>query len=282
MTVLTTQPAPNGRGCGTRQEQVPYACCGLGLGGLPIEEFIQDPGKAFAWQRFVKIVKRNPADPNSVNDLMIFVGSGSYPSPFDFWDEGGQFGTSWKLTKGFDFSALTPVSSARPDGTRMRYVHRHAIPLFEYVLNREQHHGPFAGCIEQHHFGQAKERMPNTPSHHSLGKIDGTPCMLAHTDLRILLPGDFEASPFEGFYTNKRPNSDRQCKYPRSVGGIEIEPRLEAWLDFKKSDEYKALKWESGIFLNLPLTTIEYKGKSDEQSKNNALAAGFPVAVLDH
>lgn len=38
--IYTTTQTPNGRGCGDRDEEMPYACCGLSEWGQPVESVI--------------------------------------------------------------------------------------------------------------------------------------------------------------------------------------------------------------------------------------------------
>lgn len=134
--MYTTVNPSNGRGCSFRSELSAYCCCGIGPGGMPIEHYLVDP--CIPWpgkfQRGVKILPRHRDNPNSINDLVIFVGVGreNYPAVWDYVEETRLFGASRKMPPTLPWEKLTPGQS------RMVFVHRLAIPRFTFTLNRDE------------------------------------------------------------------------------------------------------------------------------------------------
>jgi hypothetical protein len=132
--MITINP-PNGRGCGERKKGGIYFCCGVSSGnGLPIEKFILDP--AIKWplkfQRGIKAIKREYDNPNSIVDLIVFVGKQFYKSPWDFIEETRRFGASRRISSEVAASILKQLT---PYKSRMVFVHSKAIPDFDYELS---------------------------------------------------------------------------------------------------------------------------------------------------
>lgn len=258
---MYTKNAPNGRGCGSRSEEAPYACCGLSPFGRPIEEFVIDP--AIPWpgdfQRGVKILPRNPKDPDSINDMVIFVGKKFYPSPWGFVEEVRRFGASRKLPANLPFEKLTP------DESRMVFVHSKVIPDFDYEVNRDR---PYYGC--SCFFDENGDFNANLWKEARPGWHEPTfdPCTHSLKDLTFLVHGDISPDPSGGnvTYTVNMPSFDYEAKYPTVP---------KTYIPTKG-------KWQVGIFMALPLTHIEYCRKADEKSKENAESAGFDTVVLDY
>lgn len=267
--MFTTTEPPDGRGCGERDGGIPYACCGFSEDGTPIEFYVVDP--AIPWpgefQRGVKILPRNPKDPESINDLVIFVGKKFYESPWDFVEEARRFGASRKLPHNLPFDQLSP------DESRMIFVHSRAIPDFDYECYRER---PYYGCscfwtAQGEAQGEGKydkatweEAVPGW-HYHQLQQ----PCTHALRDLAFLVHGDIEPDPTNVtsnvIYQVNMPSFSYQAKYP-------------------VSPNYRAIKgdWGVGIFMALPLTHIEYCRQADEGSQPKAEAAGFKTVVMEH
>lgn len=253
--MITTKEVPNGRGCGKRSTESPYICCGLAVNGAPIEDFIIDP--AIPWpgefQRGVKILPRNSKDFNSVNDLVIFVGRGFYPSPWDFVEEVKRFGVSRKVPKNLPFEQLTPGES------RMIFVHSKVIPTFDYEANRDR---PYYGC--RHFFTDGnydKEKWEKSVSGwHSPEK----PCTHALRDLAFFSHGDISPTDSKCTYLVNMPSFTYEAKYPTRP--------------YSKYDT----TWNVGIFMALPITHIEYCQKADVKSRENATTAGFETVVLEY
>lgn len=256
--VHTTDYAPGGRGCGERNEGMPYACCGLGKWGKPVEEFIIDPiipwpGK---FQRGIKILPRNPKEPDGVKDMVVFVSKKDYPSPWDFIEEVAQFGASRKMSKDLPFEKLTPG----PGGSRMVFCHAHSIPLFNYELNRDE--VPLYGCSEFQFWADHREAYDGQPPERH---IDQRLCTHGLKDLVYLVHGDISPSESDPeFYQVNMPSFNYSAKYPQ----------LPA--------TYIPTTWEIGLFLALPLTHFEFCRKADPETKTRAEAAGFDTAVLDY
>lgn len=256
--MFTTVTPPNGRGCGQRFEEAPYACCGSSPFGAPVESFVVDP--AIPWpgefQRGVKILPRNPRVPDSVNDLVIFVGKKYYESPWDFVEEVSHFGASRKIPHNLPFEQLTPKES------RMIFAHSRVIPHFDYEANRER---PYYGCrcfFDENGVFNAPLWKEARPGWH---EPYPDPCTHALRDLAYLVHGDIsrDESGNNITYTVNMPSFSYNAKYPKTY--IPTKGR-----------------WGVGIFLALPLTHIEYCRKADEKSKANAEAAGFETVVMEH
>jgi len=249
----TTIQPPNGRGCGDRTEGMPYACCGTSADGMPIEHFVIDP--AIPWpgqfQRGTKILPRNPNNPQSVNDLVIFVGEKYYQSAWDFVEETRRFGASRKMSPSLPFEKLTPGKS------RMVFVHSKAIPKFTFTLQRE---APLHGCKLKDAPGweglEAGEH-PCVEKRHT--------CVFALNDLSELLHPEANPDSWHEYgFRIVMPSFSYVGIYP---GGPHTPP---------SSNE-----WQIGIFLALPLTHIEFKNKAHKEAKERAEKAGFETAVLE-
>lgn len=273
-TLITTAAVPNGRGCGDRDEGVPYACCGISPFGTPIEFFVIDPVHLWPgeFQRGVKILPRNPKNPEGVKDLVVFVGKKFYQSPWSFVEEVRRFGASRRLSNIFPFDKLTP------DESRMIFIHSKAIPNFDYEANRDK---PCYGCdkcnclLEDGTYD--KELWPPTvPGWHSPEIDSGVvwhdpaldPCTYALRDLAFLVHGDIEPDP-----TNVTSNTTYQVNMP----SFSYEAKYPI-----KPESYIPTKWKVGIFMALPLTHIEYARRPDEKSTANAKAAGFETVIMEH
>lgn len=255
--MLTTISPPHGRGCGSRSEGAPYACCGLSKDGLPIESFIVDP--AIPWpgkfQRGVKILPRNPKEPAGINDLIIFVGQKFYPAAWDFIAESKLYGASRRLPANLPFEKLTPGES------RMIFVHSRAIPDFDYEANRDL---PYYGC--QHFWDEYKQRditawQTAVPGWHLKPK---TPCTFALRDLAYLI----HAAPSAG------PNNPLEFKI--NVASTQYTGLTPVYPLFAPQ------KWQVGIFLALPLTHIEFCRQADPKAQKNAIEAGFSTEIMEY
>ncbi len=256
--MLTTTPPPNGRGCGDRDEESPYVCCGLDKDGTPIEEFIIDP--AIPWpgkfQRGVKILPRNPQDPTGLQDLVIFVGKQHYPSAWSFIEETRRFGASRKVPPNLPFEKLTPGQS------RMIFVHSRAIPAFDYELNRPAE--PLAGCSQYEQWKQSPDTYNGEPPEKHR---EETPCTYGLRDLSIYLHADTE--PLEDdpeYYAVIMPSFIYEVKYPL----LPPYRTTTKWLD-----------WQVGVFLALPLGHIEFVKKPHRQAQERAEKAGFTTVVME-
>lgn len=280
--VATTEFAENGRGCGDRQEEAPYACCGVSTEGVPIEAFVIDPAKFWPtpFQRSFKILPRDPNDPESVNDLMIFVGEKAYPSPWDFVMEAGKFGSSRKMPDTLPFELLTPYDS------RQVFIHSKAIPLFEYTADRQD---PYFGC--EHFWSGAGKRDKETwdittPGWHTVelppetqseilslvesvvgetpAGLVAPPCAHALRDLAHLVRPVKWDENYPGNFTVEMPSLSNTGRE------VALHPVVEK------------PTWHIGIFMALPLTHFEFCKKADPETQEKAEAAGFQTAVLEY
>lgn len=254
--MYTTIQPPSGRGCGDRDEEMPYACCGVSKDGMPIEHFIVDP--AIPWpgkfQRGIKILPRDPNDPNSIKDLVVFVGEKFYQSAWDFVEETRLFGASRKMSPTLPFDQLTPGQS------RMVFVHSKAIPDFEYELNRGDK--PLYGCKHLQHWADNKDLYNDEPPEQHLNK---SLCTHGLKDLAFLVHGDIEPSPIDPeFYLVNMPSFSYDAKYP-------IKPA-----------SYTPTEWQIGIFLALPLTHFEFCRKPHQVAQEKARQAGFETVTLEY
>lgn len=257
----TTENPPSGRGCGDRKEGSPYACCGLSASGMPIEHFIIDPAVVWpgGFQRGVKILPRDPKDPDGVNDLVVFVGKKFYPSAWDYVEEVRRFGASRKMSNTLPFNKLTPGDS------RMIFVHSKAIPQFAYELNHPAR--PLHGCKLFQHWVENKELWdkPGNGYHpENVGASGNRACTFALKDLTFLVHGDIEPDPEDPqSYCVNMPSFRYRAAYPM------------------KPEAYMKTGWQTGIFMALPLTHFEFCRQADKKAKSNAKKAGFHTEILE-
>lgn len=262
----TTTNPPGGRGCGSRSEGMPYCCCGTSPNGMPIEYFLIDP--ALPWpgkfQRGTKILPRNPKDPNSINDLVIFVGEKYYQSAWDFVEETRRFGASRKVSPTLPFEKLTPFKS------RMVFVHSNVIPQFNYELNSPLNDPtrPEHGCKFFQNWVDDKEAWLDTIRGYHPVSLNGNTvksCTFALKDLAFLVHGDIEPDPenLQSYWVNM--------------------PSFRYYADYPTNPEvYIPTTWQIGVFLALPLTHIEYKKRPHKQADERAKKAGFETVVMEH
>lgn len=254
--MFITQRPPDGRGCGDRDEGKTYACCGAAEAGMPIEDFVIDP--AIPWpgkfQRGVKILPRDPEEPEGLQDLAVFVGRKYYPSPWDYVEETRLFGASRKLSPSLPFGKLTPGES------RMVFVHSLVIPDFEYELEREER--PLHGCK---HFQKWVDKgifSQEPPERH----LNESLCTFALRDLTYLVHGDIAPNELvPHYYDVIMPSFSYSAKYPRVPA---------AYMPTRG-------KWKTGIFLALPLTHFEFCRTANEETKDKIEQAGFRTEVLE-
>jgi hypothetical protein len=250
----------NGRGCGFRDAGATYVCCGLSPDGKPIEDFVVDP--VIPWpgefKRGVQILKR--ADGNC-NDLVIFVGKEFYPSAWDYVEETRRFGASRKVPNNLDFGKFTPGES------KMVFVHSYA--LAQDVTLESAREVPLPGCK------YSVDACSNGSGWHmQKGKIEyldedvETPCTFALQDWRVMFKGA-ERSANGKTFTVSMPSFSYQgvtpVSFPSAPWGLATDGL-----------------WGIGIFLQLPLSHIEYKDISNAQSELSAKSAGFETVVLDY
>lgn len=246
-----TTPPDGGRGCGERQEEMPYCCCGTSPWGSPIESFVIDP--AIPWpgefQRGMKILPRDPRDPESINDLVVFVGEAFYASPWDYVEECRLFGASRKASPDLPFEKLTPRES------RMVFVHSKTIPHFDYTLiHREPQ--PLEGCHKLESWVSEPSLwadLPSVPGFHP-GPQN---CTFALKDLAILVHP--EAKVEGDAFTIEMPSFSYRGLMPSAAAG----------------------EFGIGIFLVLPMTHIEFVRKPHEGAKERAEKAGFVTTVME-
>lgn len=280
---LTTQPPPNGRGCGkSRDEGSLYAACGIGQEGMPIEHFLLDPVRPRKWQRGYEILP----DSKGVYHLVIYIGiSGKesddtgYPSVWDYVEETRLYGASRKLPRTIldnpDFVKLKNGKS------QMILVHSKAIPMFSYELNQENR--PLYGCHLFQDWVDNKEIwsifLDNVSGYHPMEiqiwhqrrqKMITSRCTLALRDLAyfsrdwadqsddILDPVEYDWQRFIA----KGPSYSFTGNVPKS-------PNL-----------YEPLEWESGAFLSLPLH-FEIPHNDKFKIADKVAQAGFEAQIVD-
>lgn len=244
---FTTEYPPDGRGCGDRDEEKPYLCCGTSPYGLPIEKFIIDPVRPWPgdFQRGVKILLR---DETGVNDVMVFVSQEDYPSTWDFFEETRRFGASRKVSDSFPFDQLTPGES------RMVFVHARAIPDFIYTVDRD---APLDGC--KHDTWRWKEAIPGW---HPCAEAD-IPCTFALRDLSFFTSN--VKAGYEDEFMIEMPSFTYNGRYPIHANTNGKNP----------------IRWAIGLFLALPITHIEWKNRSGSDVEKRVRDAGFDSVVLE-
>lgn len=124
------------RGCGEREEGGIYLCCGLSKDGKPIEDFIIDP--VIPWNsepfRSPQLIFSYPdsGERKGFYDVLVYVGSKYYPYISDFVEECREYGGSRRIPENFPINKLTPFKS------RMIFVHKRAIPKFDYIVREHK------------------------------------------------------------------------------------------------------------------------------------------------
>lgn len=103
---------PVARGCGSRTANGLYAECGVGDGGLPVEDFLVDPPHPFVRDELDIVNKATVVEgADGVRHVMMWVGEEHYPHVADFIEEARLYGVSRRLPGDFDMSTLTPGAS---------------------------------------------------------------------------------------------------------------------------------------------------------------------------
>ncbi|MCL4296298.1 MAG: hypothetical protein KJ077_11240 [Anaerolineae bacterium] len=269
MSITTTEPAPNGRGCGERVEGEAYACFGIGAGGHLIEEYIVDPVRRWPgkFQRGIKVMPRDPRNPNGVHDLVVFVGAENYPSVWSFVEEASRFGVSRRMPPKLPYEKLTPGVSL------MVMVHSKAIPLsFSYDLNRSNR--PLDGCKCARDWQWATAAWGGVPvGYHptdasQAGKAPMEPCTFALQDLAVANHHLFTpvGEPPEIFHI-KMPSFSFEGIFPR-------------FPDFT-TQRVTNQEWATGIFMAMPLTHFEFRNKAKKPVVEKIRQAGFQTAILN-
>lgn len=266
---LTERPE-NGRGCGDREEGAGYGCCGLSRWGKPVEEFVLDPVRPILWQRGMHCVPRDPTKPDGIHDIIVGVGidpkggkTEGYPSAWSFVEEVRHFGASRKFPKNFPFHKLTPFE------TRMIFVHARAIPMFEYVLNRDDR--PLYGCKRFQDWVDNKQYWEKANVHPEYHPYEGKTstfekCAFALRDLSYLL---HETEPLT--VVDSEVNRFRvQMPSFQFIGIAPLAP----------SDKFN-LSWASGAFLVLPLTHVEFPKRRNEKVTEELHKVGIETAVTE-
>lgn len=274
--VLTRQP-PDGRGCGERSEERPYLCTGTSAEGIRIENFLIDPTIPLppdGWHRGFEILPRNPQEPDGVKDVIIFVGSDSYPAAWDFVEEVRRFGASRKVAPNFPFEKLTPKES------RMLFAHKEAIPTFRFervsyranpdVFCKRKPRSKAVGITSSVEMAWLETpsgwhpQDDNGLAIRSDGKPD-SPCACALQDLAFLAHDNHKHTEAEfglpARFTIDMPSFSYSGFYPHY-------------------DNTDHTEFQAGIFLALPLTHIEFKNKSHKEAETRAKEAGFRTEVL--
>ena len=299
-----TREAPEGRGCGERDEEKPYACCGVGAGGSPIEAFVQDP--VLPWLddnvgRGAQILPRNPEEPDGVCDLVIIVGVNTgkekdgYPFYWDYVEESRLYGASRKVSEDLPFERLTPG----PGGSRMIFVHRLAIPQFEFSVVRDR---PYYMCSK----GFPLMQWAGMPEfgHHPPPPGARPPCAFAGKDLawlfheteRLERPGmssmfrvSFGSTSYTGTYPSfPAPCTDYSlCIDDKAYNAAPCKecPQVQKYVGGQFVSAGPAFRdkrmWKPGIFLALPLTHFEFRTKQNDEVVERLNKTGYEAVICD-
>jgi hypothetical protein len=253
------------RGCGTREENKTYLCCGQSPYGIEIEHFIIDP--AVPWYSEGHTRGYTLIEIQNVNHVVIFVGKNFYPSPWDFVEEARRFGLSRKVTSNFPFNKLTPGKS------RMYFVHARSIPTFEYSLLQQLEYCKYAATPKYgYHFNDAQ----NIPCTFALQNL-----AIFHNPSKYIQSGVYQIKkqtysynivpPYTAFLKDKRYliNQSVPLDYP-----------LYAQNKLYKAPVTYTKKY--GIFMWSPITHIEAKNRLPTKVKNKIHSAGYYTEILDY
>lgn len=261
-SLITTQPPPNGRGCGkSRTEESPYACTGLDAEGVPIEHFLVDPVIPWpgGWQRGAKIIQKG-----DTHHLVIFIGKEFYPSPWDYLEETRRFGASRKLPKNLPFHLLTPGKSL------MLLVHARAFPIFNFTLRPTDAGAqtPLFGCKWQPPADDERDDpwldvargwhpKPIKPVNSCTSALRDLTALMRPTE--PLMGGD--GQPLDGWREVEMPSFKYSVREP-------LAPT-------------EAGNWGIGLFMALPLTHFEFAHQADPEVQETLNRAGYETPVLD-
>ena len=233
------------RGCGRRTAGALYICCGLSEAdnALPLEQFILDPVMPWPadFQRGTKMLQRK----DGIWDIVIFVGKQFYPSAWSFIEEAKRFGVSRKLACNIPVDLLTAGKS------RMLFVHRSAIPMFDYKDISVT--GPHLNC-------KHKSDSELHPGHHE----NGTPCAYSLKSL----------SYFQ--HAVKYAMTSAPEAFTVTMPSFEYTAALPTEFDAEK------VQFATGLFLALPVTHFESKGSMNPDSKNRIAKTNFNFFELNY
>lgn len=272
--LLTTQPPENGRGCGIRDEEMPYLSSGLSPFGMPLEHFIFDPTPE--WLDVVKRGYTLIVDQEGITHVGMFFSKGDYPHWWDFVMETKHYGVSRKVGKEFPFHRLTP------DKSKFFFIHPRGIPTFDYTaLGPSWMKDP--KCCRLHYCKwlpskEMEARYPhlsgsaipfwqetNTPTgFHPDYEIE--PCAFASAQIAYLVHRSkkakgYEVEELDDCFTVRGPSFSYSDKIPVVEQGTK-------------------LAFRPGVFMWQKITHIEYFQKADPKSQAAAEGAGFDTVTL--
>ena len=279
-----------GRGCGERDPEMPYLCHGLALVGQPVEYFMFDPFIAWddVWQRGYFLVENS----GGVTDVYMWISPDHYPTPYDFVAEVKAGGVSRKVDKSFPFHKLTPGVS------QMRFIHKNAIPLFNFEMRGPASANDPAHCRLHHCKWQVPDWMARdfpaidpvfpgtawpvlgvkTGYHPS----DGDTCSYANQTLSYLV---HKEQTTEGYELSHLPETDLFTVYGPSFSYSAFMPTLGERHEFDHTALMppwykKDIMWRPGLFYWTTIEHVEYFAQADEQSQEAAEMAGYQTVVL--
>lgn len=249
---------PNGRGCGTRESGGGYLCTGLSEHGLPIEAFIIDPVRVWPgeWIRGMKVIPRDPEDPESINDVLVFVGRGFYASPWTFVEEVRRYGASRRFAPTLPFDKLVAGRS------RTVFVHRRAYPMFRYKPDPAADYEEFCKLADI-------EGQGPVDGYHK----DRSPCAYALRDLAFYVEKKCRVLPLEDMsqpeeFEVQTPSFTWKGLRPIVPATHNKQPTLD--------------DWSTGLFLALPITHVEFCQEENVDVADKARSAGYEVLTLDY
>lgn len=275
MTELsTTAPPENGRGCGFREEEMPYLCTGTSVFGSPIEHFVYDPTP-----EWTDIVKRGYVlimDQEGVTHIGMFISKNDYPHWWDFTRETKGYGVSRKVSKNFPFHRLTLEKS------NFLFIHARGIPAFDYqALGPSWMPDPEHCRLHYCKWQPSKEIEAKYP-HLSSSVIpfwrptetrtgyhpdpQDEPCAFASAQIAYLVHREkkykgYEVEELDDCFTVRGPSFEYSGRIPT----LEQGP-LSFW---------------PGVFMWAKVTHIEYFNRSDADSERAAREAGYETVTLD-
>lgn len=270
-----TRPPEHGRGCGYRDEEMPYLCTGLARKGMPMEHFLLDPVRTYddVWQRGYTLIEIE-----GVVHVLIFVSKETYPGPWDFFAEAKDYGVSRKMSRDFPFHALTPEKS------KMFFAHERAIPRFEYRMKapvysegQAEYMTRLHGCkwtpsrelckAEKLPYEQPSKFWPHMETPTGYHPPDARkPCTMALKELSWFIHSQQEALNYTLTEIGDRfsvlgPSFSYAGAIPALLSGEQVA-------------------WATGVFMATYISHVEFANKADKKSADQALSAGYDVKTV--
>lgn len=242
------------------------------LGGKEANGFVLDPvihvrGDG-AGRHGARIVQRQVAEDAAVNDVLIWLDKGRYPSPWHFVAEATAGHLSVPVAQHFPWQSLTAYSS------RLMVAHSMAIPKFNYELD----HGTAEyGCSKEVHPDNGRD--PRIAAHASLGwHGNSEPCAFALRDLAFIHSHFILPSGICRPHTREYLWDLHGEHTVIGRNGLNFHARFPAEIAYPAADQGAYMP---GIFFAAPISHAQFHRSADKETIARAVRAGFVVMLYD-